>query len=47
MTATKTYRWQMRAYRRLARWADCHSLMLNVLSATEVAAFILYVFIFR
>lgn len=46
MAINKTYLRQMRAYRRLAKWADRHSLLLNVLTTTEVTAYILYVFMY-
>ena len=46
MAINKTYLRQMRAYRRLAEWADRHSLLLNVLTTAEVTAFTLYVFMY-
>ena len=44
MTINKPYRREVEAARRLARWADGHSLLLNVLTTAEAAAFLIYVF---
>ena len=44
MTLNRTYLRQLRAYRRLARFADRHSTALDVLTCIEATAFILYVF---
>ncbi len=46
MAINKTYLRQMRAYKRLAKWVDRHSLLLNVLTTTEVMVFVLYVFMY-
>ena len=46
MTINKTYLRQMRAYKRLAKWADRHPLLLNVLTTTEVTVFVFYVFMY-
>ena len=44
MYLNRTYLRQMRVYRRLAKWADRHEVLLNVASATEVSVFLLYIF---
>ncbi len=44
MKLNRTYLRQARAYRRLARWAHGHPLLLDALTTAEVTAFILYVF---
>ena len=46
MYLNRTYLRQMRAYRRLARWADRHQTLLNVLTTAEVTVFVLYVFMY-
>lgn len=46
MAINKTYLKQMRVYKRLARWADRHPLLLNALMIAEVTAASVYVFMF-
>ncbi len=46
MVINKAYLGQMRAYRRLARWADRHPLLLNVLTTAEATAIAIYVFMY-
>jgi hypothetical protein len=46
MAINKTYLRQMRACRRLARWADRHPLLLDALVTAEATASILYVFMY-
>lgn len=45
MTISKNYLRQKRACRRLAEWTDGHPRLLNVLTAAEIAVFVLYVFL--
>ena len=46
MKLNKTYLRQMRVYKRLTGFADRHQTTLDVLTCTEAAAFILYVFMY-
>lgn len=46
MAINRAYLRQMRAYKRLARWADGHPFLLKVLTTVEVTALVLYVFMY-
>lgn len=45
-TAPVIYRKQLKAYRRMAAWADRHETLLNVITAAQAVAFALYIFMY-
>ena len=46
MTINKTYKWQLKAARRLFGWVDRHPYLSNAILATEAVIFALYVFFY-
>lgn len=45
-TAPRIYRKQLKMYRRMAAWADRHETLLNVITAAQAVAFMVYIFLY-
>jgi len=45
-TPAVIYRKQLKAYRRMAAWADRHETLVNTAMAAQVVAFALYIFLY-
>ena len=46
LTAPRIYRRQLKMYRKVAQWSERHSVIVNALMAAQVAAFIVYTFLY-
>jgi len=45
-TAPRIYRKQLKMYRRMAAWADRHETLVNVITAAQAVAFMVYIFLY-